>query len=120
LLEQPAGQPGSFKKFGPTAKDLEVLSGQVLWRLQLQKTGNSDDPLLQSFKTRLGTDRQVEPFPPTGPGTGLSSTPGYWSLMQSSAQIGSYQPLVHFGGMNGTPKMDVDFSGFETHVIFSD
>lgn len=126
---QPSIPPQSFKKFGPAAHDLHVLSKQVIWRLRVQAGLANADGSLQAFETRLGVNRPVQPFPQIGaasgfntvttfdPGLGDSSGKGKSVLRETmDATDPAYQPLADFEAWPSPPKMDVDFSGFETNI----
>ncbi|KAF3940042.1 hypothetical protein ABW19_dt0207930 [Dactylella cylindrospora] len=126
-LENPAGQkPNSFKKFGLASHELDVLAEQVVWRIRVQNGGSDGGASLEAFERRLATNRPVEPFPQTGEGDPFNpvtqATVG--AVGMDMAMVGainadpSYQPISDFiSGFSGPPKMDVDFSAFETNII---
>ncbi|KAJ6257465.1 hypothetical protein Dda_7250 [Drechslerella dactyloides] len=111
---------GAFAKFGSSAADLAVLGKQVLWRLRVQLGGSAAGDLVQAFNARLGADKMVAPYPQIGTGSSFNSVtgPGVEVSMEGMTSRMEYQPIADFvEGVSGAPKMDVDFSGFETNIV---
>ncbi|KAF3935056.1 hypothetical protein ABW20_dc0107393 [Dactylellina cionopaga] len=129
----------AFKKFGSSAPDLEVLCKQVVWRLKVQYRVGYVEDQLHAFDARLGSNRPVEPWPQGGRVScfngveygerdGDGDGRGYGDhgdvAMDGMVSRGLYQPISEFvgsaSGGGGMPKMDVDFSGFETNTAIYD
>ncbi|EPS40162.1 hypothetical protein H072_6041 [Dactylellina haptotyla CBS 200.50] len=123
-----------FKKFGSCAGDLEVLCKQVIWRLKVQYGIGDIEGQLHAFDVRLGSRRPVEPWPQVGVGSSFNEggqdigprEVGDVEMGDVDRGEEMYQPISGWmgGGMGGEgwgmPKMDVDFSGFDTNIVTFD
>ncbi|KAK6533752.1 hypothetical protein TWF694_002683 [Orbilia ellipsospora] len=125
--------PGwAFKKFKASAPDLEVLCKQVIWRLKVQYGIGDIEGQVHAFDVRLGSTRPVEPWPQIGVGSAFNDAGQQVVPGEGDVEMGGvegpegYQPISGwmgggFGGEGwGMPKMDVDFSGFETNIVTFD
>ncbi|KAF3902778.1 hypothetical protein AA313_de0204583 [Arthrobotrys entomopaga] len=121
-----------FKKYKASAPDLEVLCKQVIWRLKVQYGIGDTEGQVHAFNVRLGSTRPVEPWPQVGVGSAFNEAghqigPGEGDVEMGGVEgVEEFQPISgwmsgSFGGEGwGMPKMDVDFSGFETNIVTFD
>ncbi|KAK6532666.1 hypothetical protein TWF281_006845 [Arthrobotrys megalospora] len=95
-----------FGKFGENAgREIEELARQVVWRLKVQE--GQKDGSLEAFEERMGIGRRVE-----GGNGGFGGDIGVQEGWERNGEL-----VGEFEEWRGAPKMDVDFSGFETNIV---